>query len=173
MSSCCCPTLSCSGLWRVQSERCSRSCRRQLGPLLRRFCLCGRRPQQVQQGNLGRPLESRHTVISAERAPTSATSLCVCLCVYACVSVSGCVCVCVCASVEGTEERNMPFWAQTSCQLLAALHTFDVQTPGHSRQMRRGVLGTKLNSQYGSHEPKSLFHLASSLPDVSTAAPLA
>ncbi|KAM8936734.1 ral guanine nucleotide dissociation stimulator-like isoform 2-T2 [Lycaon pictus] len=46
MSSCCCPTLSRSGLRRVQSERCSRSCRRQLGPLLRSFCLCGRRPQQ-------------------------------------------------------------------------------------------------------------------------------
>ncbi|XP_013966145.1 ral guanine nucleotide dissociation stimulator-like [Canis lupus familiaris] len=46
MSSCCCPTLRCSGLRRVQSKRCSCSCRCQLGPLLRSFWLCGGRPQQ-------------------------------------------------------------------------------------------------------------------------------
>ncbi|CAD7690695.1 unnamed protein product [Nyctereutes procyonoides] len=46
MSSCCCPTLRRSGLRRVQSERRSCCCRRQLGPLLRSFCLCGGRPQQ-------------------------------------------------------------------------------------------------------------------------------
>ncbi|CAD7668995.1 unnamed protein product [Nyctereutes procyonoides] len=47
MSSCCCPSLRRSGLRRVQSDRCSRSCRRQLGLLLRSFCLCGGRPQQT------------------------------------------------------------------------------------------------------------------------------
>ena len=108
MFCCCCPTFRRSGIRRVQMESFSFRCRCQLSPLLWRFWLCVRRPQQVTQAKWGSPLKSRpHCDLNwagSHHFTLHCRCLCVCLWVF-CVSL--CVCVFMCRGHSG-EEHTFP-----------------------------------------------------------------